>query len=167
MLIALAEDLEISAVLHRTEAVVAVACGEVTAAALHADWLVLGAGATLTLRRDGAAAPAMAGALVWRMGGRARSLLLLEPDELRANELLARGIADAVVPGGVEADAIRWARDWFSSRSHRAFDVAALLLRSRGGDELERVLFAWLFATGEPQEGLRAFLEKRPARFGQ
>ena len=164
MLIALAEDLELAGVLHRSEAVVAVACGEVPAAALHADWLVLGAGARLTLRGDVAA---LAGALLWRIGGRARSLLLLRPDELGANEALECGIADAVVPGGVEADAIRWTRDRFSSRGHRAFDVAALLLRSRGGDQLERALFAWLFATGEPQEGLRAFLEKRPARFGQ
>ncbi|MEO6260318.1 MAG: enoyl-CoA hydratase-related protein [Thermoanaerobaculia bacterium] len=165
MLIALAEDLELSAVLQRTEAIIAVACGDVSAAALHADWLVMGAGATLTLRGGETPAPALAGALVWRIGGRASSLLLLGPDELSANEALERGIADAVAPIDVQADALLWTRDWFSSRGNRAFDVAALLLRSRGGDALERALFAWLFATGEPQEGLRAFLEKRPARF--
>src|SRR5206468_2751414 len=43
--------------------------------------------------------------------------------------------------------------------------VAAELLPRRGGDVLERAAFALLFAAGEPQEGLAAFLEKRRPRF--
>jgi enoyl-CoA hydratase/carnithine racemase len=31
--------------------------------------------------------------------------------------------------------------------------------------ELERQLFAGLFATGDQKEGMKAFLEKRPAKF--
>ena len=50
-------------------------------------------------------------------------------------------------------------------RSRVALEAAARLIASRGGDALERATFAWLFATGIPQEGLAAFLEKRRPRF--
>jgi enoyl-CoA hydratase len=33
------------------------------------------------------------------------------------------------------------------------------------GNELERELFAHLFTSADQKEGMRAFLEKRPARF--
>ena len=162
MIIALAEDLQLPSILDRREAVIAVATAEVSAAALHADWLVMSAGARLIVQQ-GSSSAAVVGALVWRMGVRARRFLLGGPAELHGAEALEWGIADAVMPDGV--DALDWTRQWASSRSERAIDEAAQLLRSRGGDPLERALFAWLFATGEPQEGLRAFLEKRPARF--
>ena len=162
MIIALAEHLQLPSVLDRREAVIAVATGEVSAAALHADWLVMSAGARLVVEQ-GPSNAAVVGALVWRMGVRARRLLLGSSAALHGAEALEWGIADAVVPDGV--DALEWTRQWASSRSERSIDVVAQLLRSRGGDPLERALFAWLFTTGEPQEGLRAFLEKRPARF--
>ncbi|MBV9492715.1 MAG: hypothetical protein JOZ54_00595 [Acidobacteria bacterium] len=44
-------------------------------------------------------------------------------------------------------------------------DSAATLIGARGGDALERAEFARLFATGEPQKGLQAFLEKRKPRW--
>ena len=44
-------------------------------------------------------------------------------------------------------------------------DAAAVLVRSRGGDALERAEFARLFAIGEPRTGLGAFLAKKPASF--
>ena len=50
-------------------------------------------------------------------------------------------------------------------RSEIAAASAAMLIEHRGGDALERAEFARLFATGEPAEGLRAFLEKRLPRF--
>jgi enoyl-CoA hydratase/carnithine racemase len=53
------------------------------------------------------------------------------------------------------------------NRSQQALESGANLITSRGGDPLERAEFARLFATGEPQEGLRAFLEKRRPRFGK
>ena len=164
MIIALAEDLRLPSILDRREAVIAVATGQVSAAALHADWLVMSASAKLIVEQ-GSSSAAVVGALVWRMGVRARRFLLGGPAALHGAEALEWGIADAVVPDGVEA--LEWTQQWAASRSERAIDVAAQLLRSRGGDPLERALFAWLFATGEPQEGLHAFLEKRPARFSR
>jgi hypothetical protein len=50
-------------------------------------------------------------------------------------------------------------------KSTIALDSAAMLIDRRGGDALERAEFARLFATGTPQEGLTAFLEKRQPRF--
>ena len=51
------------------------------------------------------------------------------------------------------------------SGSAIARESAKTLLENRGGDALERAEFARLFAIGEPQEGLTAFLEKRKPRF--
>ena len=53
----------------------------------------------------------------------------------------------------------------FESRSATALDAAAMLIGRRGGDALERAEFARLFAIGEPQRGLTAFLGKRRPRF--
>ena len=50
-------------------------------------------------------------------------------------------------------------------RSRVALQAAVRLIAGRGGDALERATCAWLFATGIPQEGLAAFLEKRQPRF--
>jgi hypothetical protein len=52
-----------------------------------------------------------------------------------------------------------------AGRSALALDSARMLLENRGRDALERAEFARLFAIGEPQEGLRAFLEKRRPSF--
>lgn len=46
-------------------------------------------------------------------------------------------------------------------RSAIAAESAAMLVGARGGDALERAEFARLFAIGEPQKGLRAFLLRR------
>lgn len=158
MIIRRAEDLALDAVLQRREAIIAVAIREVSAAALHADWLVMAAESTLAV-----GAPEMVGALVWRMGTRARKFLLAGPPSVNGVVAMEWEIADSLVPEG--CDPMEWTESWVGSRSGLAFDVAAALVRSRGGDPLERALFAWLFATGEPQEGLRAFLEKRAPRF--
>jgi hypothetical protein len=122
----------------------------VDADALTADVLLVGDGATLTL-----GAPSVWGALTWRIGARETfALHVADVNTLTADELIARGIADG------PADA-----DWARGRSDVALDAAASLIRMRGGDTLERAEFARLFAAGIPQEGLRAFLEKRRARF--
>lgn len=42
-----------------------------------------------------------------------------------------------------------------------AAESAQMLVNARGGDALERAEFARLFAIGEPQQGLRAFLARR------
>ena len=119
---------------------VAVADGAITAEDLLADWLVVTENATLTID-----AP-LAGPLIWRLGASAYRRYLL-------GELDARAVDDGPFDLG--------------ARSELALEIAAELLRSRGGDALERAAFALLFAAGEPQEGLAAFLEKRKARFGR
>jgi hypothetical protein len=117
---------------------IAFADGPITADDLLADWLVVTKRATLALD------PSLAGPLVWRLGGSAYRRYLL-------GELDARAVADG--------------RFDLGARSELALGVAAELLPRRGGDALERAAFALLFAAGEPQEGLAAFLEKRPPRF--
>jgi hypothetical protein len=117
---------------------IAVANGPITANDLLADWLVVGERATLTIDA------ALVGPLLWRLGADAYRRYLL-------GELDARAVADGSFERG--------------ARSQIALDVAAELLGHRGGDALERAAFARLFAAGEPQEGLAAFLEKRAPRF--
>ena len=66
--------------------------------------------------------------------------------------------SDDVIAPGVDPRA--YVEEWIGVRSVIALEAAATLIRKEGGDELERAEFARLFATGEPQRGLRAFLEK-------
>ena len=117
---------------------IAVAQGPITADDVLADWLVVTEEARLTIDAS------LAGPLVWRLGVGAYWRYLL-------GELDARAVADGTFELG--------------TRSKLALDVAAELLPRRGGDALERAAFALLFAAGEPQEGLAAFLEKRAPRF--
>lgn len=117
---------------------IAVADGPITADDLLADWLVVTERATLAVDAS------LAGPLLWRLGPSAYKRYLL-------GELDARAVADGTFERG--------------DRSTLALDVAAELLPRRGGDALERAAFALLFAAGEPQEGLAAFLEKRRPRF--
>lgn len=117
---------------------IAVADGPITADDLLADWLVVTERATLAVDAS------LAGPLLWRLGPGAYRRYLL-------GELDARAVADGAFELG--------------ARSRLALDVGAELLARRGGDALERAAFALLFAAGEPQEGLAAFLDKRTARF--
>jgi hypothetical protein len=132
-----AEELSVEEVIARREMVVAVAGGEITAAALLADWLVAGPDATLDW-----SSPQTLGALVWRIGSGALRLYALGG---------TGGVADM--------DSVEW-----TSRSELALDAAARLIRGRGGDNLERAEFARLFATGKPQEGLAAWLESKSTK---
>lgn len=116
---------------------IAIADGEITAEDLLADWLFVTPEARLTVDRR------TLGALVWRLGPDAYRRWLL-------GELDAQAVADGEIP---------------RQGSALARDLAASLIAVRGGDALERAAFAWLFATGEPQEGLAAFLEKRKAEW--
>jgi len=118
---------------------VAIADGDITAEDLLADWLVVTETATLTIDAS------LAGPLLWRLGPDAYHRYLL-------GELDAGAVEDGIFTLG--------------ARSELALAVAAELLTRGGGDALERAAFALLFAAGEPQEGLAAFLQKRPPRFG-
>ena len=137
MIVRRAEELSVEGVLSRREMVVAIADGEITPAALLADWLVAGAEAMLDW-----SSPQTLGALVWRIGARALRLYALGS---------THGVADM--------DFVEW-----EGRSAPALDAAARLIRSRGGETLERAEFARLFATGQPQEGLAAWLESRSTK---
>ena len=79
--------------------------------------------------------------IVWLLGDGAMDVLLW----------------DKPVPDEAEID--------LGGRSALALESARMLLEHHGGDALERAEFARLFAIGEPQEGLRAFLEKRKPSF--
>ncbi|HXG59269.1 MAG TPA: hypothetical protein VNL91_09625 [Thermoanaerobaculia bacterium] len=125
---------------------------------LHSDFAAVPEGAILRL--DSAAAW---GGAFWRIGPRAARFHFRGERAIPAGAALEAGLCDALVPAG--RDPIDWAREWLAGRSSLALSSAAELLRSRGGDPLERAEFARLFAAGEPQEGLDAFLRKRPARW--
>lgn len=134
--------------LARTDLVVAFGDGDVrgdaAAALLFADYAVLRDGATLTV--DTAEAWA---AVVWRLGRKALRWQL--------DGAPARDVVDEIAA----CDELQWREEWMRHRSVMALDSAAALIRARGGDALERAEFARLFAIGEPQKGLAAFLAKR------
>ncbi|MBV8520148.1 MAG: hypothetical protein JO197_22330 [Acidobacteria bacterium] len=131
--------------------VVAYADGDVrglaAAALLFADFAVLHEDARLMLD----APEGWAGA-AWRLG---RGVVRVT-SPLTAAEARDAGLCDDVT--SVAPDA--WLAEWMRGRSVIALDTAAALVRMRGGDALERAAFARLFAIGEPQKGLGAFLAK-------
>ena len=150
MIVARASELELRRVLARDEAIIAVGEGELhgdpLACALHSDLLVLASDARIVLDT-----PAAWSGAVWRMGRRALTLFVAPAV-----------IADLLVPAG--RDPLQWTIEWVGARSAIAFDAAANLIRRRGGDVLERAEFARLFAAGEPQKGLAAWLESRSTK---
>jgi enoyl-CoA hydratase/carnithine racemase len=141
---------DLDELVRRRELVVAMGEGDVNgvaaAALLFADFAVLMENATLRIDT----AEAWAGA-VWRLGRKA----LLVQNTMSASEAKDAGLCDEVT------NSENWLQEWMRHRSVVALDSAAALIRSRGGDRLERAEFARLFALGEPQKGLDAFLGKR------
>lgn len=135
-------------VLGRTDLVVAFGDGDVrglkAAALLFADYAVLKQDAALRVDTS----EAWAGA-AWRLG---RKTLKWHLDGAQASD-----IVDEIT----DQDPRTWLEEWMRHRSVMALDSAAALIRARGGDALERAEFARLFALGEPQKGLRAFLDRR------
>ncbi len=138
--------------LGRRDAVVAMGEGSLAgiaaAALLFADYSVLREGATVEL--DTAEAWAAAS---WRLGRAALRLHLSG----RTNFTASDGLCDE----STTLDPQAWFEQWMRGRSALALDSAAMLIRSRGGDALERAEFARLFAIGEPQKGLGAFLARK------
>lgn len=120
--------------------------GYAAAGFLFADYAALHRGGVVHL--DSAAA--WAGA-IWRLGDDAYRFHL--------------GVSQPSVLCDEIIDGDGWFDVWMRHRSAAALDAAALLIRARGGDALERAEFARLFASGQPAEGLAAFLEKREASF--
>jgi enoyl-CoA hydratase len=102
--------------------------------------------------------------------GRARALCMTG-DIIGAEEALRIGLVDAVV---AHADLLPKVREIATKIASKAPLAIAAIKRSilRGEDsslpsanELEAASFASLFASEDQREGMRAFLDKRPARF--
>jgi enoyl-CoA hydratase/carnithine racemase len=150
------DDRSLDELLARTEMMVAAGAAEIrglaAATLLFADYAVLDTGAVLYL--DDAEAWAAA---AWRLGHGAMRLHLEGRTSFSAAEAKSTGLCDEIIEG----DARKWLQRWMEGRSAVALDSAAMLIRARGGDALERAEFARLFAIGEPQRGLNAFLRRR------
>lgn len=134
------------------------------AAACFCDYFALGEDGTVDLGVH-VLVPEVAAAITWRVPERARQILLGTETALGADRALELGICDALVPRG--SDSLKWARDWLGKRSPRALLSASTLIRTRGGDLAERAEFGRLFGEGEPQRGLRGFLDKKPVDFSE
>jgi enoyl-CoA hydratase/carnithine racemase len=156
--VAATDRIGFDALLARREAILAIGAGDLrglaSAAVLHSDFCTLCEGATLAFDSP----EAWSGA-AWRIGRGAVRLLLNGARPIAARDAMTAGLADGIVPPGT--DPLQWIERWIGGRSELAIDSAASLIRRRGGDSLERAEFARIFAAGEPQEGLAAFLEKR------
>jgi hypothetical protein len=140
--------------LERRDLVVAFGEGEIgglaAAALLFADYAVIRTGAQVTVD-----VPEAWAAVVWRLGRRTLKWSMEQKQEELVDETTG-------------LDPQSWLEEWMRHRSVIALDAAAALIRGRGGDSLERAEFARLFALGEPQHGLGAFLAKvRPSYSGR
>jgi hypothetical protein len=151
---------ELAELVASRELVIAAGAGEMRdlalAALLVSDYAVLDSGAVLVIDSP----EAWAGA-AWRLGRGVMALLLEgngpQPVTLSAAEAVARGLCDEIT----DRDPRAWLESWTEGRSLAALESAAQLIRGRGGNRLERAEFARLFATGEPQKGLAAFLRQK------
>jgi enoyl-CoA hydratase len=109
--------------------------------------------------------------LTRRVGeGRARELCMTG-DVIGAEEALRIGLVNAVVPHAELLPRVREVASKIASKAPLAVAAAKRVIL-RGADvalstanELEATAFAALFGTADQREGMRAFLEKRAARF--
>lgn len=117
-----------------------------------------------SLRLAAGAGPPSDG-VIWALGRAGRAALargLLEVDDLSAADAVRFGVATAVVPVGeplplpemVSVASLTAARDLLRASA-----------RGSAGLALELASFRLLFSAGDPEEGARAFLEKRDPRF--
>jgi enoyl-CoA hydratase len=109
--------------------------------------------------------------LARRIGiGRARELCYTG-DMIGADEALRIGLVNAVVPHAELLDRVRATAKKISSKGPLAItQCKRVLLRGEGlpltaACELEAQAFAGLFGSHDQREGMKAFLEKRPAKF--
>lgn len=88
-----------------------------------------------------------------------------------AGEALALGLVDRVVATGEGAAAAQIAAARVLQRSPRATELTKMLVNAAEGEESERVVEALAGAvaasSADLAEGLAAYRQKRPARFGQ
>lgn len=117
--------------------------------------------------------PGAGGTQRWaRSAGKVRAMeAILIGEPVRAVDAQRLGLVNRVVPPGAHLDEARRLARLIADRpplavrlGKEAVNQAAEVSLS-AGLELERKLFYLLFATEDKREGMRAFLEKRPARF--
>jgi enoyl-CoA hydratase len=109
--------------------------------------------------------------LARRVGeGRARELCMTG-DAIGADEALRIGLVNAVVPHAELLPRVREVARKIANKGPLAVAAVKRVI-ARGADvplptanELEATAFAALFGTADQREGMRAFLEKRPAVF--
>jgi enoyl-CoA hydratase len=109
--------------------------------------------------------------LARRVGlGRARELCMTG-DAIGAEEALRIGLVNAVVPHAELLPRVREVAKKIAGKGPLAIRAVKRVI-ARGADvplptanELEATAFAALFGTSDQKEGMRAFLEKRPAKF--
>jgi enoyl-CoA hydratase len=107
-----------------------------------------------------------------RRVGMARAMeLVLTGDVISADEALRIGLVNKVVPAAELLTEVRKCAEKIASKGPLAIAYARRAVRKSleltlpAGNDLEAELFALCFATRDQKEGMKAFLEKRPAKF--
>ena len=103
--------------------------------------------------------------VIWALGRAGRAALargLLEEGDVSASDAVALGLALAVVN---DEDALPLPETLSVASLTAARDLLRASARGSAGLALELASFRLLFAAGDPEEGARAFLEKRDPKF--
>jgi enoyl-CoA hydratase/carnithine racemase len=103
--------------------------------------------------------------VIWALGRAGRAALargLLEVDDLSAADAVALGVATGVVPDNAP---LPLPESMSVASLTAARDLLRASARGSAGLALELASFRLLFAAGDPEEGARAFLEKRAPDF--
>jgi cyclohexa-1,5-dienecarbonyl-CoA hydratase len=113
--------------------------------------------------------PVAALALPWRVSGARATQLILSGETVEGEEAARMGLAD-LCSDDPEAALADWFRSDLAEKSALSLRMAWRAARrplevSLGRDlpELERLYLEDLMSHGDPEEGIRAFLERRPA----
>jgi len=116
------------------------------------------------LRLAASAGPPSDG-VIWALGRAGRAALargLLEVGDMPAAEAVALGVATGTVP---DDEPLPLPKSISVASLTAARDLMRASARGSAGLALELASFRLLFASGAPEEGARAFLEKRDPKF--